>query len=546
MTVVSVAQEGRADTRPRAQSSDETLRALFLTLFLRGRSARGLQRETAPKSIASKLWKVLLGYALYGCLFALLYRQPLIVQAALLHATSFVLLGLFIAASSGDVLFNQQEVEILLHRPVSPSALLRAKMTVLVQVSLWMAGAFNLAGMLVGTFSGHGSWLFPLAHMLSTALEAVFCVSCVVITYQLCLRWFGRERLDGLMTTSQMLVSIFLMAGAQFLPRVLPRLTAALRFDALSWQVLVVPPAWFAAIDDAIAGSHAWSSWLLALVSVAVTAGLVYAAYQKLARDYESGLQSLSVVVDAPKGRGSRRWIAALVNAPPLRWWLRDPAARAAFMLSIAYMLRDRELKLRLYPTLASFYIFPLFFPSQGRVEALAFICAFLSTVPMLALDPLRRSQQWQAADVFRLAPLPGPAALCHGARCAAICLIGVPTSVGLLVIASFHMPAWQAARLLAPGLIALPVWALIPCLSGYAVPLSQPIDGAQAMKRAGRFFIAMLAAVIIGGIAAWGQVAGWLDKLIAVEAAVMALLYFGLRRAIAASTWADDEVTSP
>ena len=46
---------------------------------------------------------------------------------------------------TGELLFNKEEADILLHRPVTPSALLWAKIGVLLRVSLWLAGAFNLA-----------------------------------------------------------------------------------------------------------------------------------------------------------------------------------------------------------------------------------------------------------------------------------------------------------------------------------------------------------------------------------------------------------------
>src|SRR6185436_17556752 len=122
------------------------LRRLFLTLFLRGRSSRGLQKESAPKSVGQKLALTLLFYALFG-LFALAFlRQPVFALSVYLHAMTFVFLGMFVAASAGEVLFNQEEADILMHRPVTARALLWAKIGVLVEVSLWLAGAFNLVG----------------------------------------------------------------------------------------------------------------------------------------------------------------------------------------------------------------------------------------------------------------------------------------------------------------------------------------------------------------------------------------------------------------
>ena len=39
-----------------------------------------------------------------------------------------------------------------------------------------------------------------------------------------------------------------------------------------------------------------------------------------------------------------------LVEVPLVRWWLRDPVERAAVRLCGAYLLRDRDVKLRVYP----------------------------------------------------------------------------------------------------------------------------------------------------------------------------------------------------
>ena len=105
---------------------EKTLRRLFLTLFLRGRGARGLNRQGAPKSIGEKLALTLVLYALFGCMALFFLRQPVFALAIYLHAMTFVFLGMFVAASAGEILFNKEEADILLHRPVSPQAMLWA------------------------------------------------------------------------------------------------------------------------------------------------------------------------------------------------------------------------------------------------------------------------------------------------------------------------------------------------------------------------------------------------------------------------------------
>src|SRR6266446_2461704 len=70
---------------PPAIAMEKTLRRLFLTLFLRGRSSRGLSKDKAPKSVGSKLTLTLLLYAMVG-LMAIFFRgQPVFTLSIYLH-----------------------------------------------------------------------------------------------------------------------------------------------------------------------------------------------------------------------------------------------------------------------------------------------------------------------------------------------------------------------------------------------------------------------------------------------------------------------------
>ena len=86
---------------PPQTSSHATLRRLFLTLFLRGRSSRGLQKSSAPTSVVKKLWLTLGVYALFGLTAIVYWRQSVFALSASLHSMTFLFLGMFIAASGG-------------------------------------------------------------------------------------------------------------------------------------------------------------------------------------------------------------------------------------------------------------------------------------------------------------------------------------------------------------------------------------------------------------------------------------------------------------
>jgi hypothetical protein len=528
-----------------APTPQQALRRLFLTLFLRGRGARGLNQKSAPKSVRDKLALTLVFYAAFGCLAFSMMQQRVFALAIYLHAMTFAFLGMFVASSAGEVLFNKEEADILLHRPIDPKTMLWSKIRVLVEISLWIAGAFNLAGFFAGLGSPDGGWRFPIAHAISTTFEALFCTGCIVLLYQLCLRWFGRERLDGMMTMAQILVSVGAVLTAQILPRVIFRLGHVLTASESNWWIGLLPPAWFAGFDDAVAGSAAPISWVFGAIAIIVTCAVLWLAFGRLAQNYESGLQAITETVQK-QSKGSRRWIDRLVTMPPLSWWLREPVSRAAFLLTAAYLIRDRDVKLRVYPGIAPIMILPFIFLFQkgnGMGDfGVAFAGAYLGLTPLLALSMLKYSQQWQASDIFRSAPVLGPAEICHGARRAILCFLVFPMLVAIgSVIILLHGFSSQLLLFL-PGVIALPVYALVPGLIGKAIPLSSPIEEGKSAGRGLAMILVMFISMALSGIAVFLFSQGYFWPFLAVETTVVIVVYIIMRLAFKNVRWQSAE----
>jgi len=531
-----------------AGSTDKALRRLFLTLFLRGRSARGLRKSDVPQSVAAKLSWTLLAYLGVGCVALAFLFAPVFRFSLYLHGTTMVLCGMFIAASAGEVLFNKEEAEILLHRPITPQALLRAKIIVLLQISLWLAGAFNFAGTVGGLMAPGASVLFPLVHAISTVLEALFCTSCVVLGYELCLRFFGRERLEGVMTTVQILVAICAVLAGQ-VPRLLGYVSLHDTMKASPWWLDLLPPAWFAGFDDALAGSGAGKSWVLGAIGVTLAAIIVSLALGRMARHYETGLQMLGEARAARPQSAGRRWLDAIIHAPPFRWWLRNPVNRASFLLTTSYLLRDRDVKLRVYPAIAPMLVMPFLFLLPGRHDeaglanfGVAFAGGYLGMAPLFALNLLQYSQQWQAADVFRVAPMPGPAPLCAGARQAVTCFLTLPlVAVFALIVWYLHRQTAQLALFL-PGLIILPAFTLSAHLGGRAVPFSKAGEEAKSARRGLDLLIVTLVSVGLSFLSASAWEAGWFRWLLLGEIAVVSIVYLLMRRSLSSLRWPSAE----
>jgi len=343
-------------------------------------------------------------------------------------------------------------------------------------------------------------------------------------------------------------IAVMAVAGGQIVPRVIGRFGAPKNLTSETWWLAFLPPAWFGGFDDALAGRGSLSSWLLAALGLLITAAVLWLAFGKLAEDYVSGLQAIGEAA-APKSkpRTRRRWLDRLVEAPPLCWWLRNSVARASFLLTLAYLVRDRDVKLRVYPGVAPILVLPFIFLFQGHGRhddgfggyGIAFTGVFLAMVPLSVMSLLQISQNWQAADLFRAAPMPGPTLLFDGMRRAVMLFIALPLTV------FFGAVAWLTGgggttnlALLLPGMILLPVYALVPGLGGRAVPLSQPVESAKSAGRGLRMLAAMIIPFLVGGLAvlAWNQ--GWFHWFLLAETVLAAGIYMAMRLSLNSIRW--------
>ncbi len=519
-----------------APSPAKVLRGLFWKLLFRGRTVQqAAGGQKARPQIGLSVTLVI--YALIGLMPAMFARNAdSFVFASALHGFTFMFASLTLASSAGTMLFMKEEAEILLHRPVTPQQMLRAKCAVLAGFALLLALALNLAGFFAGLGCKGATWRFIPAHLFSTALLMLFSAASIVLVYNACLKWFGRERLDNLLATLQSLLTIVMILGGQIMPRML-QLDTLQHLDHVSGWLLALPPMWFGALDALIGGTtlNPATLWLPAALAIVVTVVTSWLALEKLGSAYGQGLMNLNespgTAKDSTKPRGV--WLAAIVKLPPLRWWLRDPVERQSFMLTSAYLVRDREIKLRLYPGVAPMLIMPLImlFPAGGRGAAGAqaammmqgFATCFLGMVSLQAMMLLGCSEHWRAAAFFRTAPLPHWTPLFHGSRKAVLFWLSFPVLILQTVILCGMQHSLAPLALSLPAVLFLPAFSLVTGLLGQWLPLSKPSEevkntAAGCLMMAG----AMVAAGIIGGLASWMWHLGHFEIFLVIEAVLM------------------------
>src|SRR5258708_12558970 len=98
-------------------------------------------RGSKPRSLIF----VLVMYAFVGLMTGIAASQlDVFTYAVLVHSMTFFVVGMAVTSESGDILFNANESDVLVHRPIHPRTLLLAKAINLVAFTLILAPAFTL------------------------------------------------------------------------------------------------------------------------------------------------------------------------------------------------------------------------------------------------------------------------------------------------------------------------------------------------------------------------------------------------------------------
>jgi hypothetical protein len=414
-------------------------------------------------------------------------------------------------SESGEILFNSAEAEVLGTAPVRPRTVLLAKSLSLFGYSLLLALALNVFACVFGLALSDARPWFPAVHLASTIFMTAFCSAVIVFAGALTVRLASRERLESVLTWVQVVLSISMVMGYQIVPNLIRR--SGLRVAEDVGRLFYLPPAWFAGFDTLLAGSGPRrGSLVFAGIGVAITAALAFGAIRYLSGGFARGMTRLTEARWRARPADARPAAAAVVSHawrnPLLRFWVRDPIERACFDLASASLKRDRDVRLRVYPSLAVVVILPLIgLLDRERSPFMSIMSLwFLGVAPMLVTESLRASSNPSAAEVFRAAPVRSVAPLFHGVRKAAIAFSVVP----LLALCAAALIAMARNRTGA-ALFALPVVMAIPTLSltsgffGPYVPLAKPaVRGAQAARNSLLWWTTSLASAALIA-ATWG-----------------------------------------
>lgn len=470
--------------------------------------------------------KIVLVYGFYGLIFGMfaMSRMPSYLFTIIMATYTAVMVCLFITAEAGTLLFNTADTEVLGHLPISPKTYFRAKCINLLNYILLISVPLNVPPALMGIACRGAGWQYPLGHMLAVLLMAATVASTVILFYGMLMRYVRKERLQSVITYSQIALTIVFVFGYQIVPRVMQTYKFGEQWHG-PWWLHLFPPAWFASICELV-NLHVSRNHLAHAAGAVALAGVtIYLGLHRFAADYQSTISQMAEqggsVTAAEPGTGTdpatpgarpivRRGRLSAMVAQLMR--VRRPEERAMFDLVWLQCARDNEVKQRLYPSLA----WMIGMPVLGIITKQAadpmvlgtadnpvfsyFAVVLTGSLSLTVLELLLYSRNPDAAFIFQVCPVEKLQSMYSGILKAMLGGIVLPLVIIMTGLFAWlwHSPAHAAMHVL-PWLFVLWPLCYLPFLWHEYLPFSRAVrEGQQATRNIGVMFGVMIG---LGGL---------------------------------------------
>jgi hypothetical protein len=405
-------------------------RFLQIMLIMDGRrsiTAVANQAASRKKADGSPFTGYMMSYGLLGIFIMMLMIVPFSLfykMSIILGMIIFMIMTTMISDFSA-VLLDVRDKIILTPRPIDSKTLNMAKtLHILVYISTITA---IIAGpsLIVGLIK-YGL-LFALIFIVQLFFIAAFVIFFTSILYFLILQFFDSEKLRDVINYFQIILSIAMTIGYQFIGRAFNMLDTKAVFIPRWWTYLL-PSVWFAGPYSVIMENNHENAYIvLSILSILIPAILFVLYSAKVSPYFEKSLQKLAVVnekkanIIEKRGRLKKKLTAIICP---------DRDENIFYRFAKNMVSNERQLKLKMYPSLAYAVIFPFIFilSSSGRGRSIIESIGAMSKYPMylgvyvtaillsVLFTLIYTSEKYKGAWIYRILPIKNPSPLFKGA----------------------------------------------------------------------------------------------------------------------------------
>ncbi|MCM3112936.1 ABC transporter permease [Lederbergia lenta] len=294
-------------------------------------------------------------YAFYGLILIpfILLGDNYIFQMSLVFGLVMFILMTSMISDFSTVLLDVRDKNILDTKPISKRTISAAKFFHVLIYMFLLTGAFVAIPLIVSLFSK--GILFSFLFLVELILIGLFTVVLTALIYLFILRFFSGERLKDIINYVQILLSISILIGYQVLARSFELVDLQFTYS-FHWWHLFIPAFWYGAPFDLLMNQHT-SIYNIALTLLGLFVPIIsILIYARLMPSFEQNLQKLLSDMN-PRKRSTVR-----LDNLWAKLTCRREEERAFFRFASLMMKREREFKLKVYPTLGFAVIFPFIF----------------------------------------------------------------------------------------------------------------------------------------------------------------------------------------
>lgn len=506
----------------------------------------GAVRSERHSKARNGLVGTLVFYGLMGLFisFTTMTAGSPLVGMTIVYAFVMTMVGLSLVADFSSVLLDTTDNAILQPRPVGSRTIFMARIAHIVVYLSLLSLSLSLPTIVGGTFK----WglAFPPVFILTLVCAVSLVICAVNLFYVVAIRLTSGERLRDIILYFQVVMSIAVVAGYQLLPRLMDM--TALRKLRIEdrWWIYVFPPTWMAAPIDLLAGNIHQPQLILSAMAITLPLIGLIVVSRGLGPRFSSTLATLDAAPVARRSGGT-----PAIKRSPARWLgklvCRTPVGEAAFEVVWMLCSRDRQFKLRTYPSLAFIFVFPAFFLIAGHPSVRQALVELPNTqkhlfvlymagamLPSMLIN-LRFGDNWQAAWIYTAMPIARPGDVFAAATKALTIRFVLPAYA---VVSAATMALW-GARILPDialaGCTTLMMCSLQSWFFGRRFPFSEAFGVTAASGRASRSMLLLLIPMGLGGL---HYLLTFAPFTVFLMIPVVLLVAAGLFRAYARTSW--------
>lgn len=358
-TVIKILNKMKFLSRLMGIDHEDLIKILTLKLTLDGRRENTFTKGNNIKvdqdgeiGVLKSYW----GYGLFGLLLipiTLVGTKPFFSLTLFFGVVLFLLITTMISDFS-SVLLDTKDKSILLTKPIDRKTLTAARMIHIFIYIFTIMSFLTIPSLISYTIKYGGIMLIML--MVTIILLCLLSILFTSFLYTIMLKVFDGEKLKDVINSFQIVLTITISVGYQLISRVFNIVEADFVFNVKWWSFLMVP-VWFAAPFKIVFESdYSISIIILSIIAVIVPITAITINAKWVAPNFESYLNKLD---QSEKGKVQRKSLKTIWDDSFINIAGRSNEEKTLIRFAHSILTKERELKLRIYPSIAMAAAFP-------------------------------------------------------------------------------------------------------------------------------------------------------------------------------------------